>query len=284
MKKPRPVSGANGDESSQSRGNSRVGVAELLYGLIERVAGTPLAIRVEAWDDSTAGPADAALTLSVRSARAISRLLWAPGELGAARAYVAGDLDLSANSAAILGAFSDPSIASAVANARRSGRARLGLWLDLLALAVDTGQLRLSPPVPSEEAHVRGRLHSRRRDAAAISHHYDLGNDFYRLLLGDSMVYSCAYWTADPGETYALEEAQRDKLEVVCGKLALQPGQRLLDVGCGWGSHPCGRSLPRPRGRRHRIGGAGHFCEAGRRSGGSRWFGRDPCPGLPRRR
>jgi cyclopropane-fatty-acyl-phospholipid synthase len=78
----------------------------------------------------------------------------------------------------------------------------------------------------------RRHLHTRRSDRRAISHHYDVGNDFYEIVLGPSMVYSCAYW--EEGGT--LEEAQRDKLELVCRKLALEPGRRLLDVGCGWGS------------------------------------------------
>jgi cyclopropane-fatty-acyl-phospholipid synthase len=80
-------------------------------------------------------------------------------------------------------------------------------------------------------------LHSRARDRTAVTHHYDVGNDFYRLVLGESMVYSCAYWRCDdPG--YTLDDAQRDKLDLVCRKLGLheRPGQRMLDVGCGWGS------------------------------------------------
>ena len=80
-----------------------------------------------------------------------------------------------------------------------------------------------------------GKLHSLRRDRAAISHHYDLSNDFYALVLDPQMAYSCAYWTShDPN--YTLQDAQRDKLDLVCRKLGLTPGMRLLDVGCGWGS------------------------------------------------
>jgi cyclopropane-fatty-acyl-phospholipid synthase len=85
----------------------------------------------------------------------------------------------------------------------------------------------------------RGRRHSKERDAAAVTHHYDVGNDFYRVVLGDSMVYSCAYFRDQPAGTFGgsdLDTAQAAKLELVCRKLALRPGQRLLDVGCGWGS------------------------------------------------
>lgn len=90
-----------------------------------------------------------------------------------------------------------------------------------------------SPPPPPEEIRLRGGIHSRSRDANAISHHYDVGNEFYALVLGPSLVYSCAVWT-DP--SISLEQAQANKLDLVCRKLDLQPGQRLLDVGCGWGS------------------------------------------------
>jgi len=89
------------------------------------------------------------------------------------------------------------------------------------------------PAPPPEEARLEGALHSRTRDRVAVSHHYDVGNDFYRLVLGPSLVYSCAVWR-QPDQS--LEDAQRDKLELVCRKLDLQPGMRLLDVGCGWGS------------------------------------------------
>ena len=87
-------------------------------------------------------------------------------------------------------------------------------------------------PPPPEEARLHGRRHSRERDAAAISHHYDVSNDFYRIVLGPSLTYSCAVWTDD---TTTLEQAQANKYELICRKLALEPGMRLLDVGCGWG-------------------------------------------------
>ncbi|NEB82538.1 class I SAM-dependent methyltransferase, partial [Streptomyces sp. SID14478] len=90
------------------------------------------------------------------------------------------------------------------------------------------------PPAPATQARLRGALHSRRRDREAISHHYDLSNAFYRLLLDETMAYSCGYWADEEGFTAA--DAQRAKLELICRKLDLAPGARLLDVGCGWGS------------------------------------------------
>jgi cyclopropane-fatty-acyl-phospholipid synthase len=92
----------------------------------------------------------------------------------------------------------------------------------------------LGPPLPPppEEARLRGRRHSKERDAAAVAHHYDVSNEFYRLVLGETMTYSCAYFTEDGT---SLDDAQRAKYDLVCRKLGLQPGMRLLDVGCGWG-------------------------------------------------
>src|SRR5690606_28747528 len=97
------------------------------------------------------------------------------------------------------------------------------------------GALGRPPAPPPEEARPRGRVHSRRRDAQAVSHHYDVGNDFYRLVLGESMTYSCALW---PEATMSRAEAQAAKHELICRKLGLheRPGSRLLDIGCGWGS------------------------------------------------
>ena len=109
-----------------------------------------------------------------------------------------------------------------------------GLVPDLLPVVRDLGIDALRPPPPPpEEARLRGRRHSKVRDAAAIAHHYDVSNRFYELVLGPSLTYSCAVF-ADPGAT--LEEAQEAKHELVARKLGLGEGMRLLDVGCGWGS------------------------------------------------
>jgi cyclopropane-fatty-acyl-phospholipid synthase len=107
-----------------------------------------------------------------------------------------------------------------------------------LRTAVRLGALGRPPTPPASQARLRGRLHSVLRDRAAISHHYDLSNDFYSLILDPQMAYSCAYFTSDAAD-YTLEDAQRDKLDLVCRKLGLheaEPGHRHLDIGCGWGS------------------------------------------------
>jgi cyclopropane-fatty-acyl-phospholipid synthase len=191
-----------------------------LARVVETLLGGDLPIAVVCYDGSRAGPADAPATLTVRSADALRRILTAPGELGLGRAYVAGDLDVEGD------------IYAALALRERFGSVRLSAsqWLSLLRLAGAAGLRPL--PAPPEEARLRGRRHSPARDAAAIAHHYNVSNAFYRLVLGPSMTYSCAVW---PTTAATLEEAQAAKYELVCRKLGLSPGMRLLDVGCGWG-------------------------------------------------
>jgi len=188
--------------------------------MIEEVLGTDLPVAFEAYDGSRCGPADAPATLVLRSPTALQRVVTAPGELGIGRAYVAGDLDLEGDIWAAL------ALRERMPSARFSARQILALARLLGA----TGVRRLPPP--AEEAHLRGRRHSKSRDAAAIAHHYDVSNEFYALILGSTMTYSCAVWS-DPSIT--LDEAQEAKYELICRKLDLQPGQRLLDIGCGWG-------------------------------------------------
>ncbi|MCX5211733.1 cyclopropane-fatty-acyl-phospholipid synthase family protein [Kitasatospora sp. NBC_00240] len=211
-------------------------LARQMVGSLEAVVGVPVPLRIQAWDGSIAGPPGAP-TLVLRSRRAVRRLVWQPGELGLARAYVAGDIEIASDTDLY-------EVLSAVAHfAERPEIRQLNLGVgdavgpkgrELLRTALRIGALGLQPTPPPEEARaVRGRLHSRSRDRAAISHHYDVGNDFYSLVLGPSMVYSCAYWTP---EAKSLEAAQEAKLDLICRKLGLRPGMRLLDVGCGWGS------------------------------------------------
>ncbi|MDI3386658.1 cyclopropane-fatty-acyl-phospholipid synthase family protein [Streptomyces sp. B-S-A8] len=203
-----------------------------LRTLAEQLLGAPLPVRIRAWDGSEGGPPGAP-TLVVRNRRALRRILFKPGELGMARAWVAGDLEVEGDLYAALDLISELIWERAEDASRSSLRdpdTRAAIR-ELLSLA---GPLLLPPAPPAEEVGRRsGPLHTKIRDRQAISHHYDVGNDFYELVLGPSMVYSCAYWES-PEST--LEDAQRDKLELICRKLELRPGQRLLDVGCGWGS------------------------------------------------
>ncbi|MFI0907353.1 class I SAM-dependent methyltransferase [Streptomyces sioyaensis] len=211
-----------------------------LTKLAEEVLGAPLPVRIRAWDRSESGPPGAP-TLVIRHRRALRRMLFRPGELGLARAWVAGDLDIEGDLYAALDLLAGliwerpgspgPQRAAVLrALARPEIRAAARQLLTLAGAPVP-------PAPPAEEVRRRrGPLHTLRRDKEAISHHYDVGNDFYALVLGPSMVYSCAYWgTADQGVA-TLEDAQRGKLDLICRKLGLQEGMRLLDVGCGWGS------------------------------------------------
>ncbi|GAB2873079.1 cyclopropane-fatty-acyl-phospholipid synthase family protein [Streptomyces deserti] len=207
--------------------------APRLKGLVEQTLGAPLPVRIRAWDGSLAGPPGAP-TLVVRNRRALRRLLFKPGELGLARAWVAGDLDIDGDLYTALDL-----LAGLIWERGEDARTLAEALRDREVRSAVRGLVRLAgpplPPAPPPEEARRPRrgLHTKRADRRAISHHYDVGNDFYEIVLGPSMVYSCAYWPA-PDST--LETAQHDKLELVCRKLALKPGQRLLDVGCGWGS------------------------------------------------
>ncbi|MGD1220142.1 class I SAM-dependent methyltransferase [Streptomyces krungchingensis] len=202
-----------------------------LKSLVEQMLGTPLPVRVRAWDGSEAGPPGAPV-LVVRNRRALRRLLWKPGELGLARGWVSGDLGVEGDLYAALDLMSGlvwerGEDARGLVESLRDPQVRAAVR-GLVAMAGPP----LPPAPPREETRRRRHLHTRRTDKRAISHHYDVGNDFYEIVLGPSMVYSCAYW--EDGGT--LEDAQRDKLELICRKLGLKPGLRLLDVGCGWGS------------------------------------------------
>ncbi|MET9609096.1 cyclopropane-fatty-acyl-phospholipid synthase family protein [Streptomyces sp. NPDC006512] len=235
--------------------------APRLAALAETLLGAPLPVRIRAWDGSEAGPATGP-TLVLAHRRALRRMLWKPGELGLARAWVAGDLTVEGDLFELLDRVGgllwerEPAPAAPPAPTPPTGLAKLAALRPFLPArasgAVDTAALLRDPaaraavrelvtmarpwpaPAPPAEEAVRGggQAHTKGRDRQAISHHYDVGNEFYEHVLGPSMVYSCAYWT--PGGT--LEDAQRAKLDLVCRKLGLTPGTRLLDVGCGWGS------------------------------------------------
>lgn len=206
--------------------------ASRLTALAEELLSEPLRVRIRAWDGSESGPPGAPV-LVIRHRRALRRLLWKPGELGLARAWVAGEIDIEGDLYEALG-----HLAGLLWDRGADAKDSVHPVRDPKVRAFARGLLDLAgpwppPAPPAEEVRRRtGPLHTRRRDKEAISHHYDVGNDFYALVLGPSMVYSCAYWQ-DGG---TLEDAQRDKLDLVCRKLGLKEGNRLLDVGCGWGS------------------------------------------------
>jgi cyclopropane-fatty-acyl-phospholipid synthase len=190
---------------------------ELEQALPER----PFAI--EFWDgtrvDSTSGDGP---SFFVRSPDALAHALRAPGQLGLGRAYVSGALgvdDLD-DVLELLDGWEPPPL-------DRRAQARLAL------AAARASGVRRPPRTPRSELRPRGRRHSLERDARAVRHHYDVSNDFFKLFLGESLTYSCALFSRGAA---TLEEAQEAKLELVCTKLALEPGQRVLDVGCGWGS------------------------------------------------
>ncbi|WP_031039096.1 SAM-dependent methyltransferase [Streptomyces sp. NRRL F-5650] len=209
---------------------TRPGAAHRLAALVEDALGGPLPVRLRAWDGSETGPADAPAVV-VRSRRALRRLLWQPGELGLAQAYVTGELDVEGDLADGLRRM------RTAARERRLHPPRLSLADRARAAgaAVRLGAVGPRPATPGSQARLRGGLHTKARDRAAISHHYDLSNDFYRLLLDETMAYSCGVW-ADGNTDADAAGAQRAKLELICRKLGLTAGSRLLDIGCGWGS------------------------------------------------
>ncbi|PSM40727.1 SAM-dependent methyltransferase [Streptomyces dioscori] len=209
---------------------ARPGAAHRLAALAEDALGGRLPVRLRAWDGSETGPADAPVVV-VRSRRALRRLLWQPGELGLAQAYVTGELDVEGDLAQGLRAIW-AAVRERGVDAPRFTPADL---VRAAGTAVRLGAVGPRPATPASQARLRGGLHSKARDRAAISHHYDLSNDFYRLLLDETMAYSCGYWSSDEPD-FTDADAQRAKLELICRKLDLVPGARLLDIGCGWGS------------------------------------------------
>jgi cyclopropane-fatty-acyl-phospholipid synthase len=178
---------------------------------------------IEFWD-GTAVPATegSGPVISIRSPRAVSHLLRNPGQLGLGRAYVSGLLEVDDLEALndVIYRWSPPPLS-------------LRRWLRLMLAAAPATGARFPSRRPTAELRPEGALHSQERDARAIRHHYDLSNEFFALFLDRSMTYSCAFFSRDGT---SLESAQEAKLELTCQKLELKPGQRVLDVGCGWGS------------------------------------------------
>ena len=206
------------------------GFATKLADALAPVVGGALPVHLTAWDGSVAGPVDAPRVV-IRSPRTLRRLLRHPGELGVVQAYVTGDLDVEGDLDAALTHVWEVARERGLAGIRPTPSAVAAL----LKVAAQAGAIGLPLPAPASQAVIKGRLHSALRDRQAIHHHYDLSNDFYQLILDPHLAYSCGYWRSDdPG--YTVEDAQRDKFELVGRKLGLGPGARLLDVGCGWGS------------------------------------------------
>ena len=204
--------------------SAAVGLRPIIDGLLGRDA--PL--RVTCWDGSTIGDPKSTVHLRFNSPDALRRLLWAPGELGLSRAYVAGEIELLGSVFDLLALHDRMAAPTEHTRVRLNGAA----WASLVRSALRTKALGPPPPRPPEEPRMRGRLHSPGRDRAAVTHHYDVGNDFYRLLLGPTLTYSCAYF---PTLETGLDQAQEAKYELIASKLGLVPGMRLLDVGCGFG-------------------------------------------------
>ena len=217
---PRPTT-----PPTAATGSGRRRSAAVVARAYRDVIGAELPVRVQAWDASVAGPT-AGPTVVLRSRRALRRIVAQPGELGVARAYVTGELDVEGD---LTEGFRQ------VWSAAQGPRPPLtvGTQLRALAAAVRLGAIGRAPKPPSIEARLSGRAHSRGRDRAVIAHHYDLSNEFYELILDSSMAYSAGYF-ADTA--HSLATAQAAKLDLICAKLKLESGMRLLDVGCGWGS------------------------------------------------
>ncbi|WUL16275.1 cyclopropane-fatty-acyl-phospholipid synthase family protein [Amycolatopsis sp. NBC_00355] len=193
--------------------------------VFERLLGASSTVSITAYDGSTTGPADAPVAIEVRSPLALDYLISSPGDLGLARAYVAGAIDVKGDLYTALHA-----LAAQVDQLTPADR----VWL--LRKLGPAHLRRVEPPVEELPGRFRrslsGLRHSKERDSNAISNHYDVSNRFYELVLGPSMAYTCAVFPED-GAT--LEQAQEHKFDLVCRKLGLKPGMKLLDVGCGWG-------------------------------------------------
>ncbi len=215
------------DALSPGPTRARPTVASAIRPLLELSLDDHVPVGFEFWDGSAVNPATTVGTVVVGSPDAVRALLWAPGELGLARAFVVGDLAVRGDLFGVL---------EALRNAERSGR-RLGPRRVARALEAARKVGALGPPTgaPAEEARPQGLRHSPVRDAQVIRHHYDVGNEFYAMVLGATMTYSCARFDE---ATTTLDDAQHAKHDLICRKLGLdaRPGVRLLDVGCGWGA------------------------------------------------
>lgn len=211
------------------------GIARRLEDALAPLLRGPLPVPVTAWDASRAGLPEGP-TVHLRSPGALRRLLWSPGELGAAQAYVTGELEIDGDVGDLLDRVRDEFGQRGLTGLPT--RATVRSLPALVRLTRDLGLLSPPPQPPASQARLRGRRHTLRRDRSAISHHYDLSNDFYALLLDPTMAYSSAWFGEgdDLDPRRPLVEAQRAKLDLICRALQLTEDDTLLDVGCGWGS------------------------------------------------
>ncbi len=217
--------------STSNRAPSRVPARMTIASAVDSLMRDGLPLRFTAYDGSTAGPQGSELGLELTGPRGLAYMLTAPGDLGMARAYVSGDL--------LMHGVHPGDPYDALVYLQNHLRFRTPTPSEAMAVvrSVGLGSLRIPEPPPQEalprwRRTMEGLRHTKGRDADAISHHYDVSNRFYELVLGPSMTYTCAVF---PTAEATLEEAQAEKYDLVCRKLDLRAGQRLLDVGCGWG-------------------------------------------------
>ena len=217
-------------ESSASSVDSHAGKMTLAE-IFETLLGGNLSIRITAYDGSSAGPVDAQYGLDLKTPRGTTYLVTAPGDLGLARAYIAGDLEL-------IGAHPGdphPALKALASNLQFHRPSPLSLAHIARSLGIDHFKPIAPPPqeaVPRWRRFAEGLRHSKSRDAEVIHYHYDVSNTFYEWVLGPSMTYTCAVY---PERDASLEAAQENKYRLIFEKLRLKPGDRLLDIGCGWG-------------------------------------------------
>ena len=220
--------------STAPTSSTEAGVAPRLEEALRPFLRGDLPVRLECWDGSAAGPADGSVpTVRINTVDAVRRLLWHPGELGAAQAFVTGELEVVEDDRWDLDGALTHAFGVAADRGLSGTRPHPRAMIEAVKVAAGIGALGPRPAAPASQAKVRGRLHSKLRDRSAISFHYDLSNEFYELILEPQMAYSCGYHSSPE---QSLEDAQRAKLDLVCTKLGLEPGMRFLDVGCGWGS------------------------------------------------
>jgi cyclopropane-fatty-acyl-phospholipid synthase len=211
-------------------GNGAAALAHSRHA-IELLFGPPAQrqFAVRYWDGTREEPAtDAAFTLVLQRPSALRDMLLPPTELSIVEAYLTGAVDVEGDFGAAV------TMGDAINSRLRAPATLVSLVRDVVALPKDgNGRTAIHELRAEHLVEPAGSVHDPSRDQAAIRYHYDVGNEFYRLWLDRGMVYSCAYFEQP---TFTLDEAQDAKLDLVCRKLRLHPGDRFLDVGCGWGA------------------------------------------------